>query len=387
MSYLAGLYDPNTQTLHGQEPQRYVGDGEEPSALSAVYDYEALSQDLDSIDEFVTGTNIGRFAPLLPITEPISIPSGPLESTPLKQMAVETDRTGTTRFIVKDETRHPGGTIWDRGSVIALSVAKEWGLDEILLGSDGPSAVSMETFVHKNGDTPLLLLDTDRPVRLDTDKTSGLVWTNSGLRSLGHKALAMICRYNFYLGIPGWNPYFMEGLKTTAYEIVARSESLPSQIYVGTQAPIVAQSILKGFRELSALGWLDEQPEVIRISLKNESAGNNLPDEIDLAQIGSIREESKRTLTADVPTPRTLGITTKTIRENQGFQRWVSGESTGCDLSLLLGIVGILEDDKESNPVIINTGAFSLPQDQSLNDIIELKGDVTDLPETLPKSF
>jgi threonine synthase len=65
-----------------------------------------------------------------------------------------------------------------------------------------------------------------------------------------------------YWAASGWNPYFMEGLKTIAFELYEQM-NVPDAIVVPTGSGGLLTGIYKGFVELKELGVIDKLPKMV----------------------------------------------------------------------------------------------------------------------------
>ncbi|MEM4189814.1 MAG: pyridoxal-phosphate dependent enzyme [Candidatus Caldarchaeum sp.] len=70
---------------------------------------------------------------------------------------------------------------------------------------------------------------------------------------------------NVYVG-HAWNPYFIEGMKTAAYEISEQTSWNPSdRIYLPVSAGTLLLGIIQGFRDLLEAGVVEKIPKIIAV--------------------------------------------------------------------------------------------------------------------------
>ncbi|MEM4281276.1 MAG: pyridoxal-phosphate dependent enzyme [Candidatus Caldarchaeum sp.] len=63
-----------------------------------------------------------------------------------------------------------------------------------------------------------------------------------------------------------WNPYFIEGLKTVAYEIAEQTSwNPPERIYTPVSAGTLLIGIIQGFKELLEAGYIEKIPKIIAV--------------------------------------------------------------------------------------------------------------------------
>lgn len=63
-----------------------------------------------------------------------------------------------------------------------------------------------------------------------------------------------------------WSPYFIEGMKTVAYEIAEQSRwDLPDRVYLPVSAGTLLLGLVKGFRDLLEAGLIDRIPKLTAV--------------------------------------------------------------------------------------------------------------------------
>ena len=68
-----------------------------------------------------------------------------------------------------------------------------------------------------------------------------------------------------YIG-HAWNPYFIEGMKTVAYEIAEQTSwNPPDRIYLPVSAGTLLLGLIKGFGELVAAGVVEKIPKIVAV--------------------------------------------------------------------------------------------------------------------------
>jgi len=274
------LYDPIEEHLYEASPDRYVANEDPPSALSAVYDYEALAE---TVESFAGGNTLSRFLPLLPLREGFTMDSSDLRTSPLELH----EHPELGRIRLKDETYHPSGDLWDRATVVALSRHRE-SSTPLLAPAVGPSVSSIAYFLEKIGlDAYFLLAEDEEISRVVLDRGNCIRWTGSTLKNVELEVMKLCDLYDLVPALPGWNPYYGEGMKTVAYELIEQLEDPSGRVYVHTSSDFVTPYLRKGFRELRTLGWYEITPEVVRVRFpsRDEPVPEGLRFEIPDARI------------------------------------------------------------------------------------------------------
>jgi hypothetical protein len=157
----------------------------------------------------------------------------------------------------------------------------------------------------------------------------------------------------YFLALPGWNPYFLEGIKTVSYELVSQLESAPSIVYVGSEYPLVSKAINKGFKELETLGWLDKRPQIVRVSLKDNGNG--------IKGLRANRRENNKFLESPIGDTDFRSVEYDSVREcarDYGFD-----EIGDLSLSGTIGLTGLIEGDgkhHDESICLVDTGEYDL---------------------------
>ena len=197
-----------------------------------------------------------RFAPVLPLAV---LPDTAIGDTPMLTEDIE-----GVHVTFKLEYLNPGGSFKDRGAYAAVARCVELGFDSIVVDSSGNAGIAMarmglrlgigvDVFLPDwtpEGKKRLLRLLGARVHECKGDRmavhTAAVEFSGKGAAYVGH----------------WWNPYFIHGVKTMAYEVV---EQMPTVDYV--VAPVGAGTVLlglhTGFSEIAAAGLLPRMPRLV----------------------------------------------------------------------------------------------------------------------------
>lgn len=209
--------------------------------------------------------NLRRYAQLLPLQ---SLPSVHQGWTPIARRSIS-----GVEVNFKLEYLSIGGSFKDRGAYVSVARAKELGAKGIIVDSSGNagigfslmgllSGVDVSVFLPKHapeGKKNLMRLFKASVHEIDGDRMdvnrAALAAEQDGLAYVGH----------------WWNPYFIEGVKTIAYEAY---EQLGSVDFV--VSPVGSGTMLlglhKGYAELRELGAVSEMPTLIAVQAYGYSA-------------------------------------------------------------------------------------------------------------------
>ncbi len=210
-----------------------------------------------------------RYAEVLPVRDlahRITLGEG---FTPLLDAPRLAEALGVEQVWIKDEGQNPTGSFKDRGLSMAVSRARELGMDAIALPSAGNAgsaaaaygaAADMPVHVAVPKDTPRSILAEMRALGADLELVDGLI-TDAGAR-IAEGAAAH-----------GWfdvstlkEPYRVEGKKTMGYELVEQLGRIPDVIVYPTGGGTGLVGMWKAFDEMEELGWIGaERPRMVSV--------------------------------------------------------------------------------------------------------------------------
>ena len=238
--------------------------------LFARYDLEALKSDVSPADLVGREASMWRYWELLPVKNKANKVSLGEGWTPLTQVKHLGKAIGLPDLWIKDEGIIPTGTFKARGLAMAVSKAKELGIEKIALPSAGNAAGAMAAYGARAGMESYVFMPVDAPDvnKIECQIVGAKVFLVNGLITDAGKMVAD--------GIPdmGWfplstlkEPYRVEGKKTMGIEVVEQFEwSLPDVIIYPTGGGTGIIGMWKVFDELEELGWIgSERPKMVSV--------------------------------------------------------------------------------------------------------------------------
>ncbi|MDQ3389189.1 MAG: threonine synthase, partial [Gemmatimonadota bacterium] len=251
-----------------ERPQRLSPCCEKP--LYSRYDLESIGRRLTPDDLVGRSADLWRYAELLPVRDPahaIRLGEG---WTPLIESTRLAERLGVGRVWIKDEGQNPTASFKARGLCLAVSRARELGIDEVALPSAGnagsataayAAAAGMRAHIVVPRDTPLPILEEMRALGADVQLLDGLITdcaavVAEGARSHGWFDLSTLKE-----------PYRVEGKKTMGYEVAEQlAWTLPDAIVYPTGGGTGLVGMWKAFDEMERLGWIGSaRPKMISV--------------------------------------------------------------------------------------------------------------------------
>ena len=203
-----------------------------------------------------------RYKEMLPIEKEENIVSLGEGMTPLSHVP-ELGRTiGISNLYIKNEGINPTGSFKARGLSMAISKAKEFGLKAISLPTAGNAGSATSAYCAKAGMEAVVYMPKATPAVFQMDcKIMGASVTvvDGSIKDCGAKLKEDNKDGQWFDVSTLKEPYRLEGKKTMGYEIAEQMEwKTPDVVIYPTGGGTGLIGIWKAFKEMKALGWLDE---------------------------------------------------------------------------------------------------------------------------------
>ncbi len=235
--------------------------------------------DLEKLGAYITKEAIAkrcggfwRFREFLPVTRTHNVVTLGEVTTPLMYLPNTERRLGINncKLIVKDEGRLPTGSFKARGLALAVSMAKELGLDHLAMPTNGNAGAAMAAYASHAGLRTTIFCPADTPeINISEMELQGAsVYRVNGLINDCGKIVGDGKE------IAGWfdvstlkEPYRIEGKKTMGLEIAEQMGwELPDVIFYPTGGGTGLIGMWKVFEELEAIGWIgSKRPRMIAV--------------------------------------------------------------------------------------------------------------------------
>ncbi len=229
--------------------------------LEVVYDYEEIRKNISREKIESLQKSLWRYIDLLPVEKPsVGLSAG---FTPLKRAEKLGKVLGLKNLYIKDDSvNHPTLSFKDRVVSVALSKAKEFGFDTAACASTGNLANSVAAHSAQAGLNCFVFI----PANLETQKIFGsLVFNPTVVAVEGtYDDVNRLC--SEIANDLGWafvniniRPYYAEGSKTLAFEVVEQlGWKAPDAVVVPAASGSLYTKIWKGLKELKEVGLIDE---------------------------------------------------------------------------------------------------------------------------------
>jgi threonine synthase len=186
---------------------------------------------------------------------------------------VPSDWNGAS-VLMKCEHMMPSGSFKDRGTSVLFNYLKQCGTTEILEDSSGNAGASYATYAAALGLDCRIMVPASAPVGKKTQIAAmgGRIEAIEGSREDVALAALKAAEATFYAS-HNWQPFFIEGTKTLAFEIWEQlGFSVPDNIVVplGYGSNVIGLHV--GFLELQAAGEIDSLPRIFGAQAANCAA-------------------------------------------------------------------------------------------------------------------
>ena len=308
-----------------------VSDSGKP--LLVRYDLGRLGSEVSREDiENSTEPGFWRYSPLLPVSKLDNRVSLGEVVTPLVRLnsSAEFLGVGSGSIIVKDESRLPTGSFKARGLGLAVSMAKELGLEHLAIPTNGNAGSALAAYASRAGLSTTVLCPDNTP-EINTQETmaqGGDTFLVNGLiGECGHIIADGIEEVGWFPVSTLKEPYRIEGKKTMGIELAEQMEwKLPELIFYPTGGGTGLIGMWKAFAELTELGWMDcPMPRMVAVQSDGCAPIVKAWEEgADHAEFW----ENAETEASGIRVPSALGdfLILRALRESEGFAIAISDE-------------------------------------------------------------
>lgn len=292
-------------------------------SLLARYDLKEAKKLLHKNEIAHSGNSFWKYAPLLPVEQEENVVSLGESVTPLIQLSRIGKELGLDKLWMKDEGLLPTGSFKARGLAMAISKAKELGVNNICIPSAGNAAGASSAYAARGGLKCFVFMPKDTPsVNIKECQAYGAnVVLVEGTISDAGKAMNEARKSN-----PDWfdvstlkEPYRLEGKKTMGYELAEQFDwKLPDVIFYPTGGGTGLIGMWKAFDEMEQLGWIGlKRPKMISVQ---SSGCQPIVKAFDEKRNDSEFWPNAATIASGlrVPKPFADHLILKALRESQG---------------------------------------------------------------------
>ena len=321
---------------------KVIGLSEDNAPLLVKYDLNALSQSLDKKTLDQRPENLWRYKEFLPVREEINIVSLGESFTPL----LHAPNLPGNHVYIKDEGRLPTGSFKARGLCMAVSMAKELGINKLAIPTNGNAGAAMAAYAKRAGIEAYVFCPDDTPeINIREIALQGAsTWTVNGfITDCGKIVREGINSLDWFDMSTLKEPYRIEGKKTMGLELANQLNwQLPDVIMYPTGGGTGLIGMVKAFNELESIGWIGKKrPRMIAVQSTGCAPIVKAYDEgLEHAEYW----ENAETVASGIRVPAAIGdfLILRGIRETGGFATAVGDEAIVSAREEIADMEGIL---------------------------------------------
>jgi threonine synthase len=265
--------------------------------LDVVLDYQAISKKYQAEDiTSRTDASLWRYLPLLPVTDPggEDTPLRVVGWTPVFALPKFAKKLGLSQLWLKDESKNPTASFKDRASSIVIARAQKLaGLDGqppiIVTASTGNAGAALAGMAAAVGQKAVIFAPKTAPAAKVAQLLvygARVLLVDGSYDEAFDLSIKAANDFGWYCRNTGYNPFTLEGKKTAAFEIwewfenlklVKKDMSLSKNltIFVSVGDGNIISGLHKGFKDLKAIGWLEQMPKIIGVQAEGSAAISN----------------------------------------------------------------------------------------------------------------
>ena len=254
--------------------------------LDVVLDYQAINK-YCSPDQIAASRepSLWRYLPLLPVSDPggqgTTIHAAgwtPVFAPP--RLAAE---LGLSHLWIKDESRNPTASFKDRASAVVVARARQIQAEVVVTASTGNAGAALAGMAAAVGQKAVIFAPkTAPPAKIAQLLIFGaqVILVDGTYDNAFDLTIQAAQEFGWYCRNTGYNPFTAEGKKTAgleiweyfAYNVQRTTYPKPLSVFVSVGDGNIISGIHKGFKDLMALGWMEQTPRIFGIQAEGSAA-------------------------------------------------------------------------------------------------------------------
>ncbi|MFL6737471.1 MAG: threonine synthase [Sphingomonas sp.] len=297
--------------------------------LLVRYDLEAAKRTLTRDSLAARTSGMWKWRELLPYDgEPVSLGES---QTPIVGLPGIGAREGASAPLVKDEGRLPTGSFKARGLAMAVTMAKQFGIERVAMPTNGNAGAALAAYGARAGIHTIVICPAETPAinLTETAAYGARVYVADGqideCGALVGKGAAEGRWFDFSTLK---EPYRIEGKKTMGLELAEQFDwELPDAIFYPTGGGTGLIGMWKAFDELEAIGFIG--PKRPRMYAVQAEGCAPIVRAFELGEEFAQRWEHAATIATGIRVPKAVGdfLILRALRESGGGAISVSDEA------------------------------------------------------------
>lgn len=271
--YVTHLECPKCKTkFNHKEVQQLCQECNSP--LLVRYDLKMVKEEFKKEYLKTRCCNLWRYRELLPIEKHSNVVSLGEVMTPILKLEKLGKELGLKNLYLKDEGLNPGGSFKSRGAAVGISKAKELGIKDFAMPTNGNAGAAWAIYAAKADIKAHIVMPKDAPsiTRNECAIAGANLTLVDGLISDAGKIVAnVVKKYGFMDASTLKEPYRIEGKKTMGFEIAEQFNwQVPDVILYPTGGGVGLIGIYKALLELREIGFIGEKlPRLVAVQASN----------------------------------------------------------------------------------------------------------------------
>ena len=276
------------------EPRKLLNLCDCGKPLMVAYDLERAAATLTRESLAGRVASLWRYREVLPLDDErnkLTLGEG---MTPLLKAERLGAQLALSNLFIKDEGVNPTGSFKARGMSVAISMAKELGVQKLAVPSAGNAAGALAAYAARAGMAAFIFMpnDTPRANIVECQQTGAHVTLIDGLITDCGKIVAERKHSEGWFDVSTLKePYRVEGKKTMGYELAEQFNwDLPDVILYPTGGGTGLIGMWKAFDEMERMGWIgSRRPRMVTVQAEGcapivnafaagANAGADVPD-------------------------------------------------------------------------------------------------------------
>jgi len=314
--------------------------------LLVRYDLDGVKKALSKEALADRPADLWRYRELLPVRRVDDIVSLGEAVTPLLPLPKLGQKLGCAEILVKDEGRLPTGSFKARGLVLAVSMAKAFGIEHMAMPSNGNAGAALAAYASRAGIRSTVFCPEDTPeVNLSEIALQGArVYRVNGLIDDCGKIVAEgKAKVGWFDTSTLKEPYRIEGKKTMGLELAEQLDwSVPDVIFYPTGGGTGLIGMWKAFAELEAIGFIGKKrPRMVAVQA---SGCAPMVRAYEAGTEHAPRWEDAHTIASGIRVPQAIGdfLILRAVRDSGGFAVAVTDDAITAALDEVAREEGLL---------------------------------------------
>ncbi len=265
-----------------------------------------------------------RYLEMLPVLHTENIVTLGEGFTPVLQLSNLARKYELRSLQLKDEGQNPTGSFKARGLSMAISKAKEHGVEGCIIPTAGNAGVAMAAYCAKAGMRATVVMPRHTPKAFRDEcywYGAEVVLVDGLINDCAARVKELNSRGEFLDVSTLKEPYRIEGKKTMGYEIAEQGDwTLPDVILYPAGGGTGLIGIWKAFQEMMKIGWLPKDIKLPRMVAVQAENCRPLVETFYGRQANAQNYVGKPTIANGLAVPRPLGeqLMLQTLQESGG---------------------------------------------------------------------